>query len=138
LKRRGRIVLTFIEIFRQSRFYRKFLGAISMLVLVHIVGTAGYLYIGAPSVVDAFYMTFITVATIGYAEIPDLTHNPGGRIFTIFIGFIGIGSSWYLFSTFTAFVLETNLNEAYRRKRMIRTIAQLEGHYIVCGIGRVG
>ncbi|PWB65293.1 MAG: potassium transporter TrkA, partial [Betaproteobacteria bacterium] len=46
--------------------------------------------------------------------------------------------TWYLFSTFTAFILETNLNQAYGRRRMERTISTLSGHYIVCGIGRVG
>ena len=131
-------MFTFVEIFRKSRFYRKFLGAIGVLVAIHVIGTVGYLYIGAPTAVDALYMTFITVATIGYAEIPDLSHNPGGRIFTMFIGFFGIGSTWYLFSTFTAFVLETNLNEAYRRRRMLRTIVGLKDHYIICGMGRVG
>ena len=132
------VMFTFVEIFRGSRFYRKFLGAIGVLVAIHVIGTLGYLYIGAPTTVDALYMTFITVATIGYAEIPDLSHNPGGRIFTMFIGFFGIGSTWYLFSTFTAFVLETNLNEAYRRRRMLRTISELKDHYIICGMGRVG
>jgi len=131
-------MFTFVEIFRKSRFYRKFLGAIGVLLAIHLVGTAGYLYLGAPTAVDALYMTFITVATIGYAEIPDLSHSPGGRIFTMFIGFFGIGSTWYLFSTFTAFVLETNLNEAYRRRRMLRTIKELKDHYIICGMGRVG
>lgn len=131
-------MLTFLEIFRQSRYFRKFLFGFGVLATIHLVGTLGYLYIGAPTSIDALYMTFITVATIGYAEIPDLSHNPGGRIFTMFIGFFGIGSTWYLFSTFTAFVLETNLNEVYRRRRMLRDIASLSNHYIVCGIGRVG
>src|SRR5262249_47617746 len=105
-----------------------------------LVGTLGYLYIGGPNarVIDALYMTFITVATIGYAEIFDMSDNPGARLFTMFIGFVGIGTTWYMFSTFTAFVLETNLSEKYRRRRMLRTIAELSDHYIVCGIGRVG
>jgi voltage-gated potassium channel len=54
------------------------------------------------------------------------------------VAVLGIGGTWYLFSTFTAFILETNLNQAYRRRRMERTISALNGHYIVCGIGRVG
>ena len=131
-------MLLFIEVFRSSRFYEKFLIGFGVIAAIHVVGTLGYLFIGAPTVVDALYMTFITVATIGYAEIPDLSHNPGGRIFTMFIGFFGIGSTWYLFSTFTAFVLETNLTQAYRRRRVTRTIGELRDHYIICGIGRVG
>jgi len=133
-------MFTILDIFRESRFYEKFVAGIAALIVVHLVGTLGYLYIGGPGarVIDALYMTFITVATIGYAEIYDMRENPGARLFTMFIGFVGIGTTWYLFSTFTAFVLETNLSAKYRRRRMLRTIAELQGHYIVCGIGRVG
>jgi voltage-gated potassium channel len=133
-------MFTIVTVFRESRFYTKFVAAITALLLVHLVGTLGYLYIGGPGsrLIDALYMTFITVATIGYAEIYDMSNNPGARLFTMFIGFVGIGTTWYLFSTFTAFVLETNLSETYRRKRMLRTIEGLRGHYIVCGVGRVG
>lgn len=131
-------MLLFARIFRESRFYGKFLTGIGVLVAIHVVGTVGYLYVGAPSTVDALYMAFNTIATIGFAEIPDMSHKPGGRIFTILVGFFGIGATWYLFSTFTAFVLETNLNQAYRRRRVMRTIGEIKDHYIVCGIGRVG
>lgn len=114
-------------------------GAV-LLVLVHVVGTLGYKYIGGPSAtwVDCFYMTFITVATIGYGETVDLSTHPMGRLFTVFIAVIGIGSMSYLFSTFVALLLESDLNAALRKKRMEKQIAKLSGHYIVCGIGRVG
>lgn len=107
---------------------------------MHAVGTLGYLQISRweASVMDALYMTFITVATIGYGEVIDLSNGPWPRLFTMAVGFFGIGGTWYLFSTFTAFVLETNLNQAYRRRRMESTISALSGHYIICGIGRVG
>ena len=133
-------MFTLLEILRDSRFYAKFVTGIALLVAVLVIGTIGYLVIGGEqaNVVDALYMTFITVATIGYAEIYDMTGRPLARVFTMFVGFFGIASTWYLFSTFTAFVLETNLNQAYRRKRMLRTITELTGHYIICGIGRVG
>jgi voltage-gated potassium channel len=54
------------------------------------------------------------------------------------VGFAGIGTTTYLFSTVTAFILETNLNQAYRRRRMEKEIAGISDHYIVCGVGRVG
>lgn len=129
-----------LEVIRESPFYRKFVGGFAALVAIHIVGTIGYLYIGGPgtTVINALYMTFITVATVGYAEIIDLSNSPGGRVFTMVLCFFGIGSVWYLFSTFTLFVLETNLNQAYGRRRMVRKISELDGHYIICGIGRVG
>jgi len=110
------------------------------MVAVHLVGTLGYHYLGRPSAtwIDSFYMTFITVATIGYGEIVDLSHHPYGRLFTVFISVIGIGTMSYLFSTFVALLLETDLNIALRKKRMEKAIAALSGHYVVCGVGRVG
>jgi voltage-gated potassium channel len=133
-------MFTFFQIFRESLYYRRLRVALAMLLVVHMLGMLGYLVIsgGRASAVDALYMTFITVATIGYGEVIDLSHSPGGRVFTMLIGFTGIGTTTYLFSTITAFILETNINHAYRRRRMERTIAAMSGHYIVCGIGRVG
>lgn len=133
-------MFTFYQIFRESLYYRRLTIALVLLTAIHLIGTVGYLVIsdGHASAVDALYMTFITVATIGYGEIIDLSHSTGGRIFTMAIGFTGIGTTTYLFSTVTAFILETNLNHAYRRRRMERTIAAMSDHYIVCGVGRVG
>ena len=113
---------------------------IVLLVLIHVIGTLGYMYIGHPKAtwIDSFYMTFITIATIGYGEIVDLSHSPMGRLFTVFIATIGIVSMSYLFSSFVALLLESDLNAALRKKRMDKAIAKLTGHYIVCGIGRVG
>jgi voltage-gated potassium channel len=133
-------MFTLLQIFRDSPYFPKLRAGFAFLLLVHVIGTCGYLVIsgGRASVMDALYMTFITVATIGFAEVVDISHGPWGRLFTMAVGFFGIGGTWYLFSTFTAFILETNLNQAYRRRRMERTISDMSGHYIVCGIGRVG
>jgi voltage-gated potassium channel len=105
-----------------------------------VIGTLGYHFLGGPqySWLDAFYMTFITVATIGYGEVVDLSTHPMGRLFTVFIAVVGIGAMTFLFSTLVALLLESDLNTALRKKRMEKQIARLTGHYIVCGIGRVG
>ena len=111
-----------------------------LLLVVHVIGTFGYHYIGRPDAtwINSFYMTFITVATIGFNETIDLSHHPMGRLFTVFIAVIGIGSMSYLFSTFVALLVDADLNTAIRNKRMEKQIARLKDHYIVCGIGRVG
>ncbi len=122
------------------RIYQRFAVPALALVCVNLVGMAGYKIIGGPRVswLDGLYMTFITVATIGYAEVVDLSQSPGGRIFTICIALIGIGVTTYLISTLTAFILEGDMNQALRRRRMRKNIAALRRHYIICGIGRVG
>ncbi len=129
----------FPKLWRNRHFRGLVWGCLGM-VLVHAAGTAGYHYIGRPHAgwIDSFYMTFITVATIGYAEVVDLTHHPYGRLFTVAIAVVGIATMSFLFSTLVALLIESDLNITLRRRRMERQIAGLSGHYIVCGLGRVG
>jgi voltage-gated potassium channel len=123
-----------------QRVFRRFVAPALALITVSIIGTVGYKIIGGSQVswLDSLYMTFITVATIGYGEIIDLSHSPGGRIFTMVIGLVGIGVATYMISTLTAFILEGDMNEALRRRRMQKSIQAMRKHYIICGIGRVG
>ncbi|AEV27160.1 K+ transport system, NAD-binding component [Azospira oryzae PS] len=115
-------------------------GALIMLVAVHVIGTFGYHLLtgGRYTWFDCFYMTFITVATIGYGEIIEMTQNPAARMFTVFIGILGAGTLSFLFSTVTVTLVESDLNGTLRRRRMEKMIKKLTGHYIVCGFGRVG
>lgn len=124
----------------ESRVVRNLLIAFVALVMVFITGTVGYRILGGPqySWEDCFYMTFITIATIGYHEVVDVTRYEHGRLFTVFIGISGIGVLGYVLSTLTAFMLENDLNISRRRKKMKSKIGQLKNHYIVCGVGLVG
>jgi voltage-gated potassium channel len=61
-----------------------------------------------------------------------------GRLFTVFIAIVGIGTMSYLFSTLVALLIDSDLNAELRKKRMEKEISELKGHFIVCGIGRVG
>ncbi len=133
-------VMMKLETISTSHVYRSFAWAFSALLLVMVTGTLGYRIIGGPqySWVDCFYMTFITVATIGFNEVIDLSNSPAGRLFTVFVAIFGIGAMTYLLSALTVFILEGDINEAWRRRKMQSKIAKLKGHYIVCGIGRVG
>jgi voltage-gated potassium channel len=120
--------------------YDNFAGSLAGLVLVHAIGTLGYRIIGGPqySLLDCLYMTFITIATIGYGEIVDLSHNPAGRIFTMFVATAGIGLVYYMTARLTMFLVAGEINVAIRRKKMLKRIGALTQHFIVCGVGRVG
>ncbi len=122
------------------RIYKGFLWSLGLLALILAIGTIGYRIVGGDrySLLDCFYMTFITIATIGYGEIVDLSDHPGGRVFTVFVGFAGIGAMTYLTSTVTAYLIEGRINDALWRRRMDKHIHKLKNHYIICGIGRVG
>lgn len=124
----------------QSYVIRNLLYALLALIIVLVLGTVGYHYLGDGRYtwVDCFYMTFITISTIGFTESVDVTHYEYGKLFTVFIGMTGIGVLGYVLSSVTAFTLESDLNVVWRRRKMLQKIAKLEGHYIVCGVGRVG
>jgi voltage-gated potassium channel len=115
------------------------MGALA-LVLIHVVGTVGFYAIahGQASLFDAFYMTFITVATIGYAETIDLAGNVPGRVFNVLIAIAGIGAVWVMFSNFTALLLARAADPGRQRRKLLKEIGAMRDHYIICGLGRVG
>ncbi len=119
---------------------RKFKIPFLLLFIVLITGTTGYWYIGGGkySLIDCLYMTVITILTIGYGEIIDLTNNSWGRLFTILIAFTGIGTATYIISTFTALIVEGQLKKTFKKRRMEKGIKKISDHYIICGAGRVG
>ena len=109
-----------------------------LLVLIFAIGTIGYTVLESPrqeiSVFDAFYLTVITLTTIGFGEIPgELGMN--ARILTILLAFGGMGTMLYAVSNITAFFVEGHLRDLLTRRRMHRMIEKLENHYIVCGAG---
>jgi len=123
-----------------SGTYRKFIWAGVILIAVILIGTVGYWFIGGRqySFVDTLYMTIITISTIGFGEIIDLSGNTAGRIFTIFIAISGVGVLLYFVTNLTALVVEGKLTESFRRRRMEKTAGNFRDHYIVCGLGSVG
>jgi voltage-gated potassium channel len=127
-------------VLNRSHVVRNLVYALLALLLVLLIGTVGYRLLGGAtySWVDCFYMTFITIASIGFSEVVDLSQYEYGRLFTVLVSIMGMGVLGYVLSTFTAFILESDLNIEWRRKKMQQKIARLEGHYIVCGVGRVG
>jgi len=110
--------------------------ALLLLVVVFILGISGYMAIEGWGFLDSFYMTVITIASVGFMEVNPL--SPQGRVFTIFLIIFGMGILLFGISTFTAFLVEGELTEILRRRAMDKKIAHLKGHYIVCGIGRLG
>ena len=117
----------------------------SILIGILCLGTIGYyglsslaLGSGAWSMSDCFYMTMITLTTVGFGEIIDVANVPGARFFTVFILVCGLGVSAYFISTLTAFLVEGELGNLFWRKRMRKEINKMTNHVILCGGGRVG
>jgi voltage-gated potassium channel len=111
-------------------------GAV-LLALVVAVGTLGYLVIeDGWTVLDAFYMTVITITTVGYREVHPL--NPAGQIFTSFLVVTGLGVLLYTLTRIGHAVFEGELVNVLGKRRMMNRIDELEGHYVICGFGKVG
>lgn len=118
-----------------ARATRRLRLALAAVALVLLAGTLGYIVVGFGPL-DALYQAVTTVTTVGFAEIHPL--GPGGRIFTIVLILTGAGTVLYALGAAFEAVLEGHVRDHYGRRRMDRTIAELDGHIIVCGWGRVG
>lgn len=125
---------------QNARVLLRIIWASVALVLQLIIGTLGFMVLGpkGTAAFDAFYMTAITITTVGYGEAVNVSHSHAAMLFASFVAFAGFGTLTFIFSSLTVFFLETDLNEALRRRRMEKAIRKLKDHYIVCGFGRVG
>ncbi len=112
---------------------------LALLFTIVAIGTLGYKLLWADegaSWIDALYMVFITVTTIGYTEVYPLV-TPTERIFTMIVGSAGIMSLFYVFTTYMDYLVEEGALE--RRLRLMKSkIKKLQDHVVVVGYGRVG
>jgi len=111
---------------------------LSLLLLVAILtlGTMSYTVIEDMPVFDAFYMTLITISTVGFSEIRPLTQ--AGRLVTVFIIVTGISTLTYFLGQVFSLFLEGELQRILGRRKLVKQIETISNHYIVCGYGRIG
>ncbi|MBK7863714.1 MAG: potassium channel protein [Archangiaceae bacterium] len=123
------------------RHLRRRLGLpFMMLVLTHLVGTVGFMLAWSgrsdATWLDALFMTFITVSTVGFGEVHPL--GTFGRFVAMAVAAGGIGSLFYSFSLVLDFLGNPEVQGARRRRRMTRRIEAMEQHVVIAGFGRVG
>jgi voltage-gated potassium channel len=108
----------------------------ALLLAMLTVGTLGFELIEGYSWFNAFYMTLITISTVGYQELKPLSH--AGRIFNSFVIFFGVSSMFFAVGAMTQTLIELGLEDSFGRRRTKRMIDRMENHFIICGFGRVG
>ncbi len=108
------------------------LGALAALA----AGTVGYMVLDGAGLLDALYMTVITVTTIGYGEVFPL--SSAGRIFTMVLAFAGVGIMLLLASEFARIVIEGDIQRLMGLRKDMRMVGRMDRHMIVCGYGRMG
>lgn len=115
---------------------KRFFVVVILIFSIFFVGTAGYILLEDYTPLDAFYMTVITLATVGFREVKDL--SPTGKLFTSFLILIGVSTVAYAYSVITTIIIEGELKQIWVIKRRKKMIEKLKDHYIVCGFGRMG
>ncbi len=116
--------------------YKRVGRALAVGAAVIVAGTAGYMAIEGARLLDALYMTVITVTTIGFGEVFPLTE--AGRIFTIVLALAGVGVIFFVASEFARVVIEGDLERLLGLRKDLKMVGKLDRHIIVCGYGRMG
>jgi voltage-gated potassium channel len=109
--------------------------ATALVALVFVGGTVGYWLLGLPPI-DAAYQTVTTVSTVGFREVGKF--DAAEKVFTMVLIIVGVGTVLYTFTLGVQMVVEGQLREIVGRRRMDKKIADLRGHVVLCGWGRVG
>jgi voltage-gated potassium channel len=110
--------------------------AVALLVLIIVGGTIGYVAIEGWGLWDAFYMTIITVTTVGYKEVHELSRF--GEVWTVLVLVWGVGAALYTFTLLATVVVEGGLPKRLQQRRHQRMLETIKDHFIICGYGRIG
>lgn len=119
----------------RSPFKKIYIAFLLLLVIIGL-GVTGFMWIEKYNFIEAFFMTIITIATVGFNEVHPLSET--GMIFTSFLIIVSFGIFAYVVAAFTEFVVEGIFQNYYLGKKMQKKIDKLSDHIIVCGYGRNG
>lgn len=117
-------------------YFKKLYIAIFLILLVTGIGVVGFMIVEDFSLLDSFFMTVITIATVGYREVHEL--DASGKIFTSLLIIFSIGTFAYAISVITRYVIEGEFQTYFRHYQVNKETQKLQNHVIVCGYGRNG
>ncbi len=124
----------------ERRFYEILRELSIPLVILHFTlaaGTLGYMWLSGGDFINSFYMTVITIGTIGYGEVVRGSDSTAGRIFTTFLALGGIGVFTSTITVIARVLFKEELQNLWRRLSMMNAIDKLEEHYILAGFDEV-
>ena len=116
--------------------YWKFFTPLWIILSLILIGTVGYCLIDGYGLFNAFYMTVITIATVGYGEVEPL--STAGRVFTAFLIIFSFGTFAYAIGLFTKYIVDGDIKQFWSTRKINRMLDKLTDHIIICGYGRNG
>ncbi len=122
--------------FQKRKDIRALLGSGITLFIIFLTGTFGFVYIESYTLVEAAFMTIITISTVGFREVHEL--SPEGMIFTGTLIIVSFGIFAYVLTTFTRFFIDGDFRKYLIFRKVSKHIKKIENHVIVCGFGRNG
>lgn len=121
---------------KKNLFFSKIRLAVFFILLVAAIGVTGYHFIEGYSFIESLYMTMITISTVGFREVQPLSNV--GKLFTIFLILISLGTVAYAVSVVTTHFIEAQVNYLFRGTRQRIISKKMKDHVIICGFGRNG
>jgi voltage-gated potassium channel len=115
---------------------RRLLLPLAVLFGLVVIGTTGYRIVEGWSVLDALYMTVITITTVGFLEVHPM--GTAGRFFTMGLALGGVFTAFYAAAEFIRAVVTGEIRTVLGRQRMESRLEKLRDHLVVCGFGRMG
>jgi voltage-gated potassium channel len=114
---------------------RKIAPLFAILLLLIVIDIIGYMIIEGAPIMDALYMTVISITTVGYREVFDLSAR--GRLFTIWVIFSGLGTFFYIAGRIAESALEGNIRRILGRRKM-KSMSRIKDHLVIAGFGIMG
>lgn len=118
------------------RLFKKIYAALFVLLLIVFTGTVGFILVEGYTISEAFYMTIITVSTVGFSEVRELSDE--GRLFTSFLIITSFGTFAFALTSITKYLVSGEYRQYFKDYRVNKEISKLENHVILCGFGRNG
>ena len=110
--------------------------SIFVLAILVTIGIGGYMGIEGWKFLDSLYMTVITLGTVGFKEVHEL--SDAGKLFTIFLIIFGVSVIGYIVGSLAQIMFEGQFQRIIGRKKVEKMVEALKDHYLICGFGRMG
>lgn len=118
------------------RLFSKLYYFLFLLLLITMGGTIGYMIIESWTFINSFYMTIITISTVGFGEVHELTSY--GKLFTSFLIISSFGTFAYAITSITTYMVGGEYKKYFKEYKTMKELRKMKDHVIICGFGRVG